>query len=329
MAGRPSRHEVFRRLDEAMAELHHRLGGLPVPAEAEGIWTAMWHQDAHHSTAIEGNTLVLGQVERLLEDGVAVGNLGFREYVEVRSYADAAQWVYGQAREASSWADSQLITLTEVRQIHEMAIGLVWRVSPHPNATDRERPGGFREHDIRTFPGGMTPPPWTDVPAEIRRWIDRVNAKPAHRHLMEHVAAGHADFERIHPFLDGNGRTGRLVLNLVLVRLGYAPAIIYRRDRDRYLRSLRRADAGDASPLGELIARSVLDNLYRFVLPAVAGPHRLVPLPALATKNLTEGALRVAANRGRLRAQKGVDGKWRSTKTWVGDYADTRHRRQN
>ena len=76
-----------------------------------------------------------------------------------------------------------------------------------------------------------------------------------------------------------------------------------------------------------MIARAVLDNLYRFVVPAIAGPNRLVPLAALATTDLTEGALRVAANRGRLRAQKAGDGRWRSTRAWVDDYIVTRHRR--
>ena len=82
------------------------------------------------------------------------------------------------------------------------------------------------------------------------------------------------------------------------------------------------------APLGEMIARSVLDNLYRFIVPAVAGPNRLVPLAALSTDALTEGALRVAANRGRLQAQKGPDGQWRSTRAWVDEYVASRHKRE-
>jgi hypothetical protein len=144
---------------------------------------------------------------------------------------------------------------------------------------------------------------------------------------IEALALAHNRFERIHPFLDGNGRTGRLLLNLVLVRLGYAPAIIYKRDRSKYLKALRSADAGDPGPLGEMLARSVLDNLYRFVVPASTGPNRLVPLAALVGNGITEGALRVAANRGRLRAHKGHDGQWRSTLAWTDDYIATRHRR--
>ena len=74
MVGRPSRQAIYDRLDAAFAELRDRMGGLPNPVEAEGIWTTIWYEEAHNSTAIEGNTLVLKQVERLLADGVAVGD---------------------------------------------------------------------------------------------------------------------------------------------------------------------------------------------------------------------------------------------------------------
>ncbi len=66
------------------------LGGLPSPKESETIWTDIWHLEAHHSTAIEGNTLVLREVETLLEQGRAVGSKPLKEYMEVRGYADAA-----------------------------------------------------------------------------------------------------------------------------------------------------------------------------------------------------------------------------------------------
>ena len=72
------------------------MGGLPTPVEAADIWHGIWYEEAHHSTAIEGNTLVLKQVERLLAEGRAVGNKELREYMEVRGYADAADWVYRQ-----------------------------------------------------------------------------------------------------------------------------------------------------------------------------------------------------------------------------------------
>ncbi|WP_345352360.1 Fic family protein [Actinoallomurus liliacearum] len=322
---------MYQRLEEAVAELRERLGGLPTPAEAEDIWSDIWHQEAHNSTAIEGNTLVLREVERLLEEGKAVGSKPLRDYMEVRGYADAAHWVYGQALEPGEWNNGELLTLHEVRSVHHMAMTPVWTVDPHPHATDAEGPGCFRRHEIAQFSGGMKPPAWNEIDSLMRQWTDDVNALryPSGAPFPEVLARVHNAFERIHPFLDGNGRTGRLLLNLLLGRLGYPPAIIYKRDRERYLKAMRRADSDDYGPLGELIARSVTANLHRFVIPAVAGPARLVPLAALSAPDLSENALRVAAIRGRLRAVKGDDGIWRSNKNWVDQYRANRYKRRS
>jgi len=326
--GRPSRDAVYERLDIQIDELWQRLGGLPRPDEARDIWRGIWFEEAHHSTAIEGNTLVLKQVEALLEQGRAVGNKELAEYMEVKGYADAADWVYNQASRPTPGSRGTVVSLGELRRVHEMSMTPVWDVAPHPDSTANEAPGSFREHDIQPFPGGMTPPTWPIVAAEVDGWLDRANSiEPRTTAFPEQLADLHAAFERIHPFLDGNGRAGRLVLNLVLVRLGYPPAIIYKRQRSQYLDALRRADAGDCGSLGELLARSILDNLYRFVVPAVAGPARLVPLAALANDDIAAGALRTAANRGRLQAVRGADGEWRSSRNWVEDYLATRYRR--
>ena len=325
--GRPSHLEVYERLQVQVEELRENLGGLPLPEEAADIWRGIWYEEAHHSTALEGNTLVLKQVERLLAEGRAVGNKDLREYLEVKGYGDAAEWVYSQALRPQGLGQHQrVVTLTEVREVHHVALSPVWEVSPHPNATHAEAPGSYRRHDIHPFPGGMTPVEWPLVDAEMTEWADQVNSlDPTVLAFPEALASAHCRFEQIHPFLDGNGRTGRLVLNLVLVRLGFPPAIIYKRDRDRYLRALRRADEGVPGPLGAMLARAVLDGLYRFVLPAVAGPARLVPLEALATDDISEVALRGAANRGRLQATRGSDGRWRSSRRWVDEYLASRY----
>ncbi len=269
---------------------------------------------------------MLKQVEELLAEGRAIGNKELSEYLEVRGYADAADWVYGQAHGENIWSGEELLSLTEIRHVHRLAMTPVWDVAPHPEATNKEHPGSFREHDIEPFPRGMRPPPWPEVPALMSDWLDVVQRQTQHDHVEpEWLARVHARFEQIHPFLDGNGRTGRLVLNLLLVRLGYPPAIIYKNQRKRYLSGLGRADDGDFGPLGEVLARAILDNLHKFVVPAIAGPARLVPLPALATKEISANALRVAATRGRLRASKASDGTWRTTRTWVDDYLAGRY----
>ena len=323
--GRRSRLWIHERLEQEVSELRERLGGLPRPAEAEDIWTDIWYQEAHNSTALEGNTLVLKEVAELLAEGRAVGDKQLKDYLEVKGYADAAHWVYDQGIGAGERGAGDILTLTEVRYIHELAMTTVWEVAPHPSAGAAETPGGWRQHNIHPFPGGMVPPDFPEVPSRMRDWVDdvcRMRDDPAP--IGKAIASRHAAFERIHPFLDGNGRTGRLVMNLILVRLGYPPAIIQKRERPRYLAALQRADAGDPEPLGEILARAILDNLMRFVLPAVAGPRRLVPLEALATKELNAQALAMAARRGRLRALRADNGTWRSTRHWVDDYVAQR-----
>ena len=327
--GRPPRKELYRRLRSDVTELRERLGGLPSPADAAGIWRGIWYREAHNSTAIEGNTLAQQQVELLLAEGRATGGGELREYLEVQGYAAAAEWVYRQAVQGDGLQHAgAVLSLAEVRQVHHMAMSPVWEVAPHPDATDRETPGNFREHEIRPFPGGMTPVSWPLVPAKMHTWIQQANElDPAAASFPEHLAELHCRFEQTHPFLDGNGRAGRLLVNLILVRFGYPPAIIYSRERSRYLAALRSADRGEPGPLGEMLARAILDNLYRFVVPAVAGPAQLVPLSALATRDLKASALRAAAGRGRLRAVRNGSGRWRSCRAWVDEYLASRYRR--
>jgi len=333
--GRPSRTTVYARLEAALIELHERLGGLPSPKESEAIWRDIWHQEAHHSTALEGNTLVLREVEKLLVEGRAVGSKPLKEYMEVQGYADAAKWVYAQALERDDTTDDGLINVQELRRIHHLSMTPVWDVAPHEHATDAEAPGNFREHDIQPFPGGMTPPSWALVDARVTGWVASVNqtgatlrgASPSDEPLPEQLARLHNSFEQVHPFLDGNGRTGRLALNLVLVRLGYPPVVIFKRQRVAYLAAMRRADAGDLGPLGELVARAMHENLNRFIVPNVAGPAR-VPLASLVNQDFSLAALRQAAQRGRLEANQGLDGVWRSSRRAVDEYSRTKFSRR-
>src|ERR671930_2210 len=187
--GRPSRAEILLSLDQAIDDLRS-VGGLPLPAEADAIWEGIWYEEAHHSTAIEGNTLALKEVERLLAEGKAVGSKKLAEYLEVEGYAKAAQWVYAQAVEQSrDWPGAERINLTELRQIHRLVVEPAWLHSPPEGLEQREGPGSFRPHDIRPFTGGMTPPPFPEVPALLSDWLRDADRGPAgDRHLLPFVA---------------------------------------------------------------------------------------------------------------------------------------------
>ena len=330
--GRPSRDVVYRRFAAAIGELSN-YGGLPKPVEAKQLWDDLWHLEAHHSTAIEGNTLILREVEQLLQEGKAVGAKELKDYMEVLGYAEASHWVYEQAVDPGQWQHDGLVNLTEVRRIHAVVMGKVWEVAPHSDAYPSESPGNFREHDIRPFAGGMTPPTHPIVPSEIAAWVDRVNGLKADLDsgvgidsVPERLAALHVEFERVHPFIDGNGRTGRLLLNLVLIRLGWPPAIILKEQRRKYVRALERSDEGDDAPLAEVISRSVVDNLHRLI-PNIAGPAKYVPLEALVDEEFSLVALKQAATRGRLDAIIGHDGRYRSSRAALEEYKASKYSR--
>jgi len=320
--GRHPRSVIYERAYDDLQAVLHRQGALPTPIVARAAWEELWIADAHNSTAIEGNTLILAQVRDLLNARETSGRHPLREYLEVLGYAAAARTIIDELEREQRRASTHPITLTDVRRLHQLAMGPVWEWEPHPDATAEEKPGGWRRHDIRAFPRGMRPPPWTDVPQRMMDWVRVANAAVATPDVLlpERMAIVHAQFEQIHPFLDGNGRTGRLLLNLLLVRTGYPPIVLRNRQRKSYLLALANADAGNPGTLGELIARGIIDSVERLIMPAIADRAELLPLSALADMRVNSAALKMAAKRGRLRAVQDDAGRWRSTRHDVDAY---------
>jgi Fic family protein len=310
-------------------------GGLPTLEQASDIWDDIWYVEAHNSTGIEGNTLVLKEVKALLQQGRSLGGKKLKEYLEVEGYGKAAKWVYSQARDPKAMTPEGLLSITELRFIHKLLLENLWNVEPHPNALPSEKPGSFRQHDIMPFNGGMTPPPFTDVPPQIMSWVETVNNFGGEikndtvnaDEIPSRLAQIHCGFERIHPFLDGNGRTGRLVLNLILVRLGFPPAIILKARREQYLKALNQADHGNYLPLATIITKGVLDNVHRFIVPSFAKNSDWVRLDSLVTKKISYQALRQAAYRGKLETKVGSNGFLYSTKQAVVIYLNSKYKR--
>lgn len=324
--GRPSHEQVLSRFDRSLSDLN-AVGGLPLPVEAEDIWERILHEETHHSTAMEGNTLVLRQVKTLLQQGRAVGNKELREYLEIAGYGDAAKWVYLQAprRHFQDAQPQEHISLQDLREVHTLVMKPVWGRMPDDGAGPNEGPGGFRECEIQPLRPGLQVAPANDVHPRLDSWFKDANAGPAEgEHVLYYQGRIHAAFERVHPFRDGNGRVGRLMTNLLLVRNGFPPAVIDKKARPQYLKALARADQNDPRPLAEVFARAVRHCVEGHMLPALAGPQRLVPLAALESEDLSRVALRSAAKRRRLRTVLMGEQHY-SKQVWVEDYKQSRH----
>jgi hypothetical protein len=136
--------------------------------------------------------------------------------------------------------------------------------------------------------------------------------------------AADTSVNNLKPFVDGNGRAGRLVLNFMLIQCGYPAAVILATQRSRYLHALSAADRGNANPLAEVVARAVRDTLSRLLIPKLAGEAKLVPLSALAARGPYSAAyLRQLVLAGRLRAVR--EGRlYLSSRAWLDQYVATR-----
>jgi hypothetical protein len=293
-------------LDEQVALLKDRLGGLPHAIEADEILRTIWIDDVHNSTALEGNTMTRAQVEALVERSRASATL--IENLEVKGYADAADWVYRHAPEYDH------VPVNVVSEVHKLAMTLAWDLQP---PLTRDQPGAWRKAPVAVRSVKVSVP--AAISADLDTWSvsTRILGKS---HAVVHAAMHHAWFERIHPFADGNGRVGRLLLNFMLIQQGYPPAVIAKAQRPRYRRALGLADEGNANPLGEVVARAVGGVLTRFLIPNLAGAAKLVPLAALAAQGpYPVPYLRLLVFQRKLRAVR--DGRlWLSSRKWLDDY---------
>src|SRR2546422_7584299 len=309
--GRPSLEEVLTTVDEEVALLHDHPGGLPRNVEADEALHEIWLDDVHNSTAIEGNTMTRAQVAELVERHQASATLV--ESLEVEGYARAADWVYRHAN------DFDGVPVNVVSEIHKITVALAWNVEP---PATRDQPGDWRKGPVRVRAVQTAVP--AAIPAELAEWGASTRSRPDNTHPIIHAAIHHAWFERIHPFVDGNGRVGRLLLNFMLAQNGYPPAVILATERRRYLQALGTADAKNPHPLAEVIARAVSGTLNRFLIPKLAGEAKLVPLSALAAQSRYSPVyLRRRVLEGKLKAIR--DGHlWLSSRSWLADYLKQR-----
>lgn len=264
----------------------------------------------YNSNAIEGNTLTLRETMLVLERGITVKGKTLREHFEVTNHR------------AAIFELEKIIQLKE--KISEESI-----LKLHTHILDNiddQYAGVYRRENVRILGARLIPPNPMKVPKLMKdffHWLDENSEKLS---IIELAAVAHYKFVSIHPFIDGNGRTGRLFMNLLLMQHGYPPAVILATDRQKYYRVLNQANLGNLKPFVAFIAQSIersiglyLDAIEPKVDESQAGREYVLLRDAAKDSKYSQEYLSLLARRGKIHAIK-KDRNWYTTEDEVEDY---------
>ena len=197
----------------------------------------------YHSNAIEGNTLTLFETKAVLLDGITISGKPLREHLEAVNHREA-MWLM--------WKLSQRVAPlleTEILDLHRLIL----------MGIQSEAAGQYRNVRVRVAGSERIFPNPLKVPDLMHDFVQVVNADTGHPVLQ--AAKAHYQFVAIHPFVDGNGITARLLMNLLLIRAGYPPALLPITSRVQYYEALETANNGNLEPFQQFIAERVLASL--------------------------------------------------------------------
>lgn len=192
-----------------------------------------------HSNAIEGSRMTLKETEMVLDGKIVKGKELF-EMLEAVNHRNAAEYILGHVKPGFK------ITEDFIFKLHEMVMynfGI-------------KLPGRYRTGFVNLTNTEIVVPNAQQVPMEMSAWLSKVNAYG--RDPLEHIAKTHHRFETIHPFFDGNGRVGRLIMNSQLLATGFAPAVVQVEDQYNYYLGLDLGHRGDFNNLTQLLCESVI-----------------------------------------------------------------------
>ena len=212
------------------------------------------------SNAIEGNTLTAAETTLVIEHGITVGGKPLRDHLEAIDNFEALRYVRGLARQETR------LTEMDVRSLHRLVM-----LRSAPDIAGRYADQG---RYVVTDSGRHAFPSPAEVPAPMgafAEWLGGLSGSP------DDAFTAHLRFVNIHPFNDGNGRTARLLMNLVLLRAGYPPVAIRPLDRTAYLSALEAMQAGEGPGSYE---RLMFGRLLAALDEAVAAASQAIPEPS-------------------------------------------------
>lgn len=207
------------------------------------------------SNALEGNTLTRKETAAVVEKGLTVGGKTLIEHLEATNHASALKSVLEMSQVTTA-----SITEADILKIHETVL----------RGIDDGNAGHYRTIPVRISGSEVIMPNPMKVPVLMEKFIEDIQSS-SKRHPVEIASDAHYQLVSIHPFVDGNGRTARLLMNLILMQNGYPPAIIRTRDRLKYIVGLEKAQLGGSKDDYEKIIEDAVNRSLDIYLKAARG----------------------------------------------------------
>ena len=220
------------------------------------------------SNAIEGNTLTRRETALVVEKGLTVGGKSLIEHLEAANHAHALDWVKGQVKRTPS-----SLTEKDILHIHDIIL----------KGIDDANAGHYRSVPVRISGSVVVLPNPRKVPDLMQGFVEWLG-QSADLHAVELAAEAHYRLVTIHPFVDGNGRTARLLMNMILLMMGYPAAIIRKRDRLAYIGALEKAQLGGSKEGYLKIISKAVDRSLDIYLKAANGEEAEGPKDDLLLK---------------------------------------------
>ncbi|HHU37636.1 MAG TPA: Fic family protein [Treponema sp.] len=265
----------------------------------------------YNSNAIEGNTLSLQETELVLNRGLTIGNKSLKEHFEALNHKECIEVIEKFVEKKKE------LNIDFIKEIHSIILKNI----------DDYQAGVFRRTNVRILGAVHIPPVATKIERLINEFLEWYYSNKYTLSIPELAAWIHYKFVCIHPFIDGNGRTSRLLMNLVLLQNSYPPAVILNVDRKKYYRVLRQADMNKPKEFLNFIGRSVERSLAIYLNTVVPSDKKNENQGYISLKEATKYCdysleyLSLLARTGKLPAIK-FERNWMTTREAIENYIE-------
>lgn len=306
---------LIERLEEKLKKLDS-LRPLP-PALVEKLQEQFRIEMTYNSNGIEGNSLTLKETFLVLSEGITIKGKPLKDHLEAKNHYEALEYLSDLVEKNKNHTISEIL----IQNLHQIVV----------QETDKEWAGKYRSSNVIIGGADHTPPDALDVSKEMKKLISWLQKNIKKMHIVELAAVAHHKLVYIHPFFDGNGRTARLLMNLILMQKGYPLIIILKNDRKKYYEVLSQADKGDYSKMVQFIAQNVersLNIYLKVTTPISAKKEKYLLLSEISSKtSFSAKYLNLLIRQGKLEAYK-QGRNWLTSVEAVNRYLEGRDRKR-